>query len=133
MRQARETARLSTKSLMGTLFAPAPREAPRTWILFVNNDWVRIFRCGEKGLALACEFTHPLSGGRQRDPLFLLRGVSLRLEECVRQDLFDELIVAAPPRTLKALRLAFSPAVLSRMVSGMAWPAVVARDKENAA
>ena len=98
---------------------------PRTWTLFANDQWTRIFESHDDGLELIKEFLR-IRGAPSVEPVSFLDKISLWLNEAIWNDEFDHLVIVAPAPTLKKINHVLSPDVLGRTIAEVNWPAVVA-------
>lgn len=94
---------------------------PRSWTLFANDKWCRVFESKEGQLRLVREFKRQ---GHLRDaePVTFEDKISLWLDEAVWRDEFDHLILAAPEPLLDKMNKALSLAVLARTIAEIDWP-----------
>ncbi len=96
-------------------FGHAPRAGqalPRIWVIVAGVKKARLYRHMESAL----ESIADLSGGWRAEEYFL-RCLADWLEQAVREDAFDRLVVIAAPPMLERLRGAFSQRVHARIVA----------------
>lgn len=87
----------------------------RIWVIIINNQWVRVFDCGDSGLELVSELVR-LRSGYLRDPFSFSDGITGWLEEAARNEAFDRLILMAPPKLLSDMKGVFSASSLKGII-----------------
>lgn len=128
-------------------YAPGHHKTPRIWILIADNHLARIFRKPERHLELIAEAEPSETRGKEAIPnnaigrVVSSSGKSVRhklephmapgekeaqsfvhdiaawLDEAVRENAFDRMILIAAPKMLGELRKALSGAIQNRIVA----------------
>ncbi len=114
------TAPSSTEAIPDKAFISCLCCIPRSWTLFSNSQWTRVFESRNGRLVLIREFKRP-QHAYFSEPVSFMDKLSLWLDEAVWNNSFDHLVIVASAERLKMLNRTLSVPVLARMIAEINW------------